>query len=93
MNTIDFLKAFDIISHTKFLIKLYSYGICDKIFGWIKDFLTDRSFNEALNNSNSRNYPVASSVPQGSKLGPLIYILYANDLVNYFKFANIQNVC
>ena len=63
MITSDFSKAFDTISHKKLLIKLYSYGICGKMLGWIKDFLTDRSFNVFLNNSNSRNYPVTSSVP------------------------------
>ena len=90
MITIDFSKAFDTISHKKLLIKLYSYGTCGKILEWIKDFLTERSFNVALNNSNSRNYHVTSSVHQGSKLGPLLYILYAYDLVNNFKFSNIK---
>ena len=90
MITVDVSKAFDTISHNKLLIKLYSYGICGKILGWIKNFLTDSSFNEVSNNFNARNYPVTSSVPQGSKLGPLLYILYANGLVDNFKFANIK---
>ena len=63
MITIDFSKAFDTKSHKKLLRKLYSYGISGKILGWIKDFLADRSLNVALNNSNSRNYSVTSSVP------------------------------
>ena len=78
------------ISHNKLLIQLFSYCICGKKLGLIKDFLTARSFNVALNNSNSRHYPVTSFVLHGSTLGPLLYILYGNNPVNKFKFANTK---
>jgi ribonucleases P/MRP protein subunit RPP40 len=88
--TIDFAKAFDSISHNKLLHKLKGYGIGGKILAWIKDFLMCRSFNVNLHCVESDVFPVDSSVPQGSKLGPLMYILYANDLAKIFKFAQLK---
>ena len=72
--TINFSKAFDSISHNKLIYKLLSYGIDGKLYGWIKDFLIGRYFNLVLNNSKSTWFSVNSSVPQGSKLRPLLYI-------------------
>ena len=57
---------------------------------WIKEFLNNRSFAVKLNNYLSKSLPVISSVPQGSKLGPLLYILYANDIMQNFKFAKVK---
>ena len=85
--TIDFSKAFDSISHSKLIHKLYSYVIQGKLLNYIKEFLNNRTFSVLINNINSLIFPVISSVPQGSKIGPLFYILYANDLANIFKFA------
>ena len=88
--TIDFSKAFDSISLSKLIHKLYSYGIQGKLLNWNKEFLNNRTFSVLINNINSRIFPVISSVPQGSKTGPLFYILYANDLANIFKFAKLK---
>ena len=58
---------------------------------WIKAFLTNRSFMVCLNSFHSSYFPVKSSVPKGTKLGPLMYIiLFANDLVKLFKFAKVK---
>ena len=56
---------------------------------WIREFLNNRSFAVKLNNYISKSLPVISSVFQGSKLGTLLYILYANDMQN-FKFAKVK---
>ena len=88
--TIDFSRAFDSISQSKLIQKLEAYGISGKILLWIKSFLTNRTFNVLVNGISSINFPVASSVQQGSKLGPLCYIIYANDLIKKFKFAQVK---
>ena len=88
--TVDFAKAFDSISHNKLLYKLKMYGICGKIHTWIKEFLINRFFNVKIKATLSKNYPVISSTPQGSKLAPLLYILYANDISKMFKYIKIK---
>ena len=64
--------------------------MCGKIKLWIKEFLFNKSFEIALNNTSSKEYIVTSSVPQDSKLAPLLYILYANDIVKIFKFSKAK---
>jgi hypothetical protein len=87
--TIDFSKAFDKIPHKKLIHKLAKFGIGGCVFNWICDFLLGRNFKVCINSFNSDLFNVTSSVPQGSKLGPLFYIIYANDIVDLFKFAKI----
>ena len=88
--TIDFSKAFDSISRNKLIYKLKSFGICDKILLWIKEFLNNRGFAVKLNNYISKSLPVISFVLQGSKLRPLLNILYANDIMQNLKFAKVK---
>ena len=88
--TIDIFKAVDSISYNKLIYKLETFGICGKILLWIKEFSNNRSFVIKSNNYVSIFLPVISSVPQGSKLGPLLYILYANDIMQNFKFAKVK---
>jgi ribonuclease P/MRP protein subunit RPP40 len=76
----DFSKAFDVVPHDKLLLKLEGAGVGGKLLEWIGDWLKERTMAVVLNGHSSKTLSVTSGAPQGSVLGPTLFLVYINDL-------------
>lgn len=87
---IDFRKAFDVVSHPKLFARLHSYGIRGTVLTWLKHFFSGRMHQTRVENVLSNIVMLYSGVVQGSGIGPLMFLVYINELIDVLERHNVK---
>ena len=90
---LDLKKAFDTVTHSILIRKMHAYGIRGNILKWFESYLTDRSQYVAYDDSNSDTSFLECGVPRGSILGPLLFIIFTNDIFNVSELLFYCTIC
>ena len=92
MLFLDLKKAFDCVDHDILLMKMYTYGIQDQALKWFRSYLTGRVQICKVKQTTSSKRIIKCGVPQGSNLGPLLVLIFINDLPNCLSTSNSVSV-
>ena len=87
---LDFARAFDSVNYDILLLKLRDMGISDMLVSWIKGYLSNRQMLTKYNGFTSDLKPLVCGVPQGSVIGPVLFLCYVNDIVNTTHNSDVK---